>query len=165
MNYFSLFDLETKYDIDKSDLKKRYLKALQKFHPDRAAMGETKEYIEKSMQINEAYKILSDSYERAKYLLLENGCNFEDKALTSVLKPDELEEILDEYDLIDAVDDIEKLKIKYEDKNLAIESVTSSLKKAFASKNFTLALDYTVRLKYLTNLVKNIKLKIKHANS
>ena len=35
----------------------------------------------------------------------------------------------------------------------------------FNKNNFTKALDISIRLKYLTNLVGNIKLKIKHANN
>ena len=35
----------------------------------------------------------------------------------------------------------------------------------FNENNLAKALDLTVRLKYLTNLVKNIKLKVKNADS
>ena len=35
----------------------------------------------------------------------------------------------------------------------------------FDKNNIAKALDLTVRLKYLTNLVRNIELKVKHANS
>ena len=43
--------------------------------------------------------------------------------------------------------------------------MVQALIECFEDNNITKALDITLRLKYLTNLVKNIDLKIKHANN
>lgn len=162
MNYFTIFDLEEKYNLDLKELKEKYLKLMQIFHPDRAQIGEAKEYIEKSMMLNEAYKILSDSYERARYMLNLYGYKIGDD---SILAPSELEEILEEYDSLETINNVDKLKEKELKHNKKIEIILSKISTSFASNKLTEALDYTVRLKYFTNLVNNIKAKMKHANN
>lgn len=162
MNYFTLFNLEEKYDLDLKKLKEQYLQLMQKYHPDRAQIGEAKEYIEKSMKFNEAYKILVDPYERAKYLLNIRGYQIGDN---NILKYEELEQILEEYDILDTINNLDKLKEKEFNTNKKIENILSKMNDSFANNKFNDALDYTVRLKYFNNLVKNIKAKIKHANN
>ncbi|MGC0371431.1 MAG: hypothetical protein DGJ47_000120 [Rickettsiaceae bacterium] len=165
MNYFTLLDMEEKYKIDSRRLKAQYLKALQLYHPDRAQIGEAKDYIERSMRINEAYKILSDDYERAKYILLQKGYDFQEESLRKVMSFDDLEGVLEDYSLVDNTNDILALKYKEKAKRGDIQDVVLVLNNSFEAGDFSKALDYTVRLKYLTNLVRNIKLKIKNANS
>ena len=135
---------------------------MQIYHPDRAQIGEAKEYIEKSMMFNEAYKILSDPYERAQYMLGIYGYKVSDN---SILLPSELEEILEEYNSLEAIHNFDKLKAKELDHNKKIEIILSKISESFMNNKLTEALDYTVRLKYFTNLVKNIKVRIKHANN
>lgn len=162
MNYFTIFDLEEKYDLNLKELKDKYLKLMQIFHPDRAQIGEVKEYIEKSMMFNEAYKILSDSYERSRYMLNMYGYKIGDE---TILKPAELEEILEEYDTLETINNIDELKAKELCHNKKIEMILNKISESFINNKLTEALDYTVRLKYLTNLLKNIKAKMKHANN
>jgi hypothetical protein len=61
----------------------------------------------------------------------------------------------------DSADLIAKEQQKLAMKAELIREITNH----FNKNNFTKALDISVRLKYLTNLVGNIKLKIKHANN
>lgn len=162
MNYFTMFDLQEKYDLNLKELKDKYLKLMQIFHPDRAQIGEAKEYIEKSMMFNEGYKVLSDSYQRAKYMLNMYGYKIGDE---TILKPAELEEILEEYDTLETMQNVDELKEKELYHNKKIEIILSKISESFANNKLTDALDYTVRLKYFTNLLKNIKARMKHANN
>lgn len=162
MNYFTIFGLEEKYDLSLKELKDKYLQLMQIYHPDRAQIGEAREYIEKSMMFNEAYKILSDSYERAKYMLSMYGYKI---GHDSVLQPGELEEILEEYDSLETISSLHKLKEKALKNHKKIEIIQSKIGELFANNKLAEALDYTVRLKYFTNLVKNIKVRMKHANN
>lgn len=162
MNYFTIFGLEEKYDLNLKELKDKYLQLMQIYHPDRAQIGEAKEYIEKSMMFNEAYKILSDPYERAQYMIGIYGYKVSDN---SILPPSELEEILEEYNSLETIHNFDKLKAKELDHNKKIEIILSKISESFMNNKLTEALDYTVRLKYFTNLVKNIKVRIKHANN
>ena len=59
--YFQLLDLPEKYAVDKTQLKNKYLEMQIKFHPDKAAdEKQRREFLEKSMKLNEAQKILKD---------------------------------------------------------------------------------------------------------
>ena len=166
MNYFQLLELEQRYDIEQALLHSNYLTKQMEYHPDQVTDSVSKvKNIEISMLLNEAYKVLSDDYKRAEYLLKLNGFEFSEKQLSLKLSPHELEEILEEYETIEQMhemtDLIAKEKVKLVIKAELIKEITSH----FSKNNFTKALDLTVRLKYLTNLVGNIKLKIKHANN
>jgi ribonuclease I len=63
------------------------------------------------------------------------------------------------------MDSVESLQSLKDNKMLTKSKMIEALTESFKDNNITKALDITVRLKYLTNLVKNIDLKIKHANS
>lgn len=166
MNYFELLDLDKKYNIDIALLEKQYLSKQTLYHPDRVQdVSIKREYLEKSMLLNEAYKCLKDDYLRAEYLLILSGQMVDDQALQGILSESDLEEILELYEIIDEMEqasDLKELEVK---KVIEKEQMMQELANYFEENNITKALDLTVRLKYLTNLVRNIKLKIKHANS
>lgn len=166
MNYFQILDLEQRYDIEQNLLKSQYLAKQMEYHPDRASNNESKaKNIETSMLLNEAYKILSDDYKRAEYLLKLNGFPLSDEQLKSQLKSDELEEILEEYEEIEEMHDAGELSKKEQQKLSLKGELIKALTDHFKANNFAKALDISIRLKYLTNLVGNIKLKIKYANN
>ncbi len=166
MNYFQLLELEQRYDIEQNLIRSNYLIKQMEYHPDRASDNLSKiRNIEISMLLNEAYKILSDDYKRAEYLLKLNGFEFNDKHLSLKLSPHELEEILEEYEEIEKIHEITDLIAKEKEKLVIKIELIKEITSHFSKNNFTKALELTVRLKYLTNLVGNIKLKIKHANN
>ncbi|MDP4708862.1 MAG: Fe-S protein assembly co-chaperone HscB [Rickettsiaceae bacterium] len=166
MNHFELLNLEQRYDIEPSVLLQQYLLKQALYHPDRANSDSDRiENLNISMQLNEAYKTLKDDCMRAEYLLTILGQKFDDRFLRDALTASELEAIIElheELDLIDAVADLQSLK---DNKIVEKTQMVRELTECFEGKNITKALDITLRLKYLTNLVKNIDLKIKHANS
>ncbi len=166
MNYFQLLELEQRYDIEQNLLKDKYLAKQMEYHPDRATENAAKvRNIEISMSLNEAYKTLSDDYKRAEYLLKLNGFELRDEQLTAQLSSHELEKILEEYEEIEEMHELADL-INKEQEKLAIKAeLIRAITSHFNKNNFAKALDITLRLKYLTNLVGNIKLKIKYANN
>lgn len=166
MNYFQVLELEQRYDVEQKSLHDKYLAKQMEYHPDRVVDGVSKvSNIETSMLLNEAYKVLSDDYKRAEYLLKLNGFEVSDQQFNSQLSSIELEEVLEEYEEIEAMHETADL-IKKEQQKLAMKAeLIREITSHFNNNNFTKALDISVRLKYLTNLVGNIKLKIKHANN
>jgi molecular chaperone HscB len=165
MNYFDLLGLAQKYDIDPQELKRQYFLMQAKFHPDRAEESEKTQAIEISMQLNEAYKILQDDYFRAEYLLKLNGQKFDDQILKNALSEEELEEFLSEFEIIEETSSSLVLE-KMENTKLAEKAaLVSEITRRFAENKLNEALDLTVRLKYLTNLVGNIRAKLKYANN
>ena len=165
-NYFQILESEQRYDIEQKLLQDKYLAKQMEHHPDLVVEGASKiRNIETSMLLNEAYKVLSDDYKRAEYLLKLNGFEFSNQQLNSQLSIAELEGILEEYEEIEAMHDPADLEAKEQQKLAMKAELIREITDLFNKNNFTKALDISVRLKYLTNLVGNIKLKIKHANN
>lgn len=166
MNHFELLNLEKRYDVDPALLRKQYLLEQALHHPDRASSDLTRiENLDISMQLNEAYKILKDDYMRAEYLLTILGQKFDDRLLRDALTALELEELIEAHEELDLIDEVIDLQHLKNNKILKKTQMVQALIECFEDNNITKALDITLRLKYLTNLVKNIDLKIKHANN
>lgn len=165
-HYFQLLDLPEKYAVDKKELKNKYLAMQIKFHPDKAIdEKQRREFLEKSMKLNEAEKILKDDYLRAEYMLKLAGAELNDHTLRGAISTDELEEIMEIHEAIESTEDLHTLQkiksLKLQEKDEMVKELGNS----FDTNNIAKALDLTVRLKYLTNLVRNIELKVKHADS
>ena len=71
-NYFSLFHLEPRFDVDCSELTRRYRDVQSEIHPDRFAGKSSQEQrlaVQQAAYVNEAYQCLRQPLARAKYLL------------------------------------------------------------------------------------------------
>ena len=85
-DYFTLFDLPRQYPVDKAALEAAYERLTLETHPDFLAgadEAEKKAALKISAQLNEAYRVLSLSRERAAYLLslLASGTEMDTKTL------------------------------------------------------------------------------------
>jgi len=75
-NYFELFGLPARFDVDPADLASRYRELQRRFHPDRFAAApesERRRSVQMTAQINAAYQTLRDSVARGRYLLALQG--------------------------------------------------------------------------------------------
>jgi len=160
-NHFKLFDIDQKFDLDLKELKTKYLSLQIKYHPDTAKDElEKRQKLEMSMLLNEAYKILYDDYSRAEYLLGILGKL--DKS--AKLNQDELESFLREFEEVEELDHdelVQKQQAKISEKKHMIAEIANS----FSGEDFPKAQNLTVKLKYLMNLISNIKTKIDNANN
>lgn len=68
MNHFELFELEPALEIDLTQLKAKFLKLQQQYHPDNN-QDQIEQAIVKSSQVNQAYDALKHIDSRASYLL------------------------------------------------------------------------------------------------
>jgi molecular chaperone HscB len=166
INYFELFELEQKYEIDLTVLHRQYLQKQTLHHPDRSGSGDERiKNLEISMQLNEGYKILKDDFLRAEHLLKILGQKFDDQELKGKLSSAELEEIMESYEQLEDLETIDQLKsfkmVKLKEK----EKITLQLMEAFRNNHTGKAVEIALSLKYLTNLVGNIDAKIKNANN
>jgi Fe-S protein assembly co-chaperone HscB len=160
MNYFDILQIEHGYAIDKALMHSNYLELQKNLHNGQNLRINGRPLT--SLDANEAYKTLADDYLRALYLLqLRNIIIDENTKNTLSLK--ELEALLDEHEYLASLQDTQDLTA-YEQKILVQKNlVTTQLALAF-DNNITKAVDLTIKLRYLTNLLRNIKLKIKDAN-
>ena len=165
MNHFQLLDIEKKYDLDLALLQRQYFSKQILHHPDKASNEAIRRAnLEKSMQLNEAYKILRDDYLRAIYMLKLAGVELDDRVHKHTLNASDLEEMIDLHEAIDEMEELSELAVLENQQLLKQTKLVQALAKCFSENNIANALDLAVRLKYLTNLVGNIKLKIKNAN-
>ena len=71
-NYFELFNLPEKFQLDLEILQENYRSIQKEIHPDRFATSTENEKVQsmiKSTQINDGYQTLKSPIKRAKYIL------------------------------------------------------------------------------------------------
>ncbi len=107
MNYFELFEIPFRLKVDKSSLPLKYFALSKKYHPDYFANeSEEKqaEVLEKSAQLNKAFKTFQNEDETIKYVLTLKGLLEEEEKYE--LPPEFLMEVLEiNEQLMDMEDD------------------------------------------------------------
>lgn len=71
-DYFTLFHLEPRFDLDVAELTRRYRDVQSEIHPDRYAGKSAQEQrlaVQQAAYVNEAYQCLKQPLMRARYLL------------------------------------------------------------------------------------------------
>ncbi|CDO64260.1 chaperone, putative [Plasmodium reichenowi] len=154
-NIFELFNIEVKYDIDKSHLKKKFNEIQNIYHPDKNAQNvEVDEINEVSSYFNNAYKTLLNDVERALYLLKmeynymisEDECMDDDEFLSEIIK------INVEISKPDA--NIELLTREYKQK---YEDYSKEIKLHFKEKNFNNILNVLKKLKFINRVLERLQ--------
>ena len=105
-NYFELFNMEVKTNIDHKNLDQKYNTYQKQFHPDNFVNStnyEKKLSLKYISYINEAYKTLKNDYFRGVYLLKLEGHDIQDNSLDN-------EFLLDQMDLREKIDEAKKMK-------------------------------------------------------
>ena len=111
VDYFTFFDLPQKLKLDTAQLERDFYALSRKLHPDINAKANSNEQewsLEKTSQLNDAYRTLKDPISRTEYLLRLQGVQLEEqsKAATDaarqtgtakkqVVPPDLLEEVFE----------------------------------------------------------------------
>lgn len=165
-DYFQLFNLQKKYTVNQTQLKAHYLLMQVQCHPDKASDElQKQEFIEQSATLHVAKNVLQDDYLRAEYMLKLAGVKFDDCTLRRGMSYKDLEQIMETNYIIEETNNLTDLYTiehrQLEEKHILLQEISS----AFNKNNIIKALDLTIKLKYLTNLIGIIKSKIKHANS
>ncbi len=82
-DFFSFFGLPRKLNLDVAALEREFYRLSRKLHPDvyaRASAQEQHWSLEKSSQLNDAYRALKDPIERTAYLLKLEGVQLEEQS-------------------------------------------------------------------------------------
>ena len=111
VDYFQFFGLGRKLHVDVADLEREFYALSRKLHPDLHASDadeQQKWSLEKSSQLNDAYRTLKDPIARTEYLLHLEGVDFDEqstqateaarasgRAKKQVVPPDMLEEVFE----------------------------------------------------------------------
>lgn len=82
-DFFSFFGLPRKLNLDEAVLEREFYALSRKLHPDvysRASAREQEWSLEKTSQLNDAYRTLRDPISRTEYLLMLQGLNVEEQS-------------------------------------------------------------------------------------
>ena len=104
-DYFAFFGLPQKLVIDSADLERRFHSLSWKLHPDnfvRAAEAERELSLERSSQLNDAFRTLADPIARVEYLLAQEGMRKQGQTKQQA-PPELLEEV---FELNESLDEL-----------------------------------------------------------
>lgn len=85
-NHFELFGLPHTLEVDEQQLTEQYRSLQRELHPDRFAAAGAQERrlaAQAAAQVNAAYRVLGDPFERASYLLSLHGITIDSEQDTS----------------------------------------------------------------------------------
>ena len=165
-NYFEILDIEARPVIDKLTLENNYLSLQAKAHPDRFIDEQQKKRVLViSEEINKAYKILKDDFQRRVYLLKLNGVivNSEDENVK--LDTSFLEEIFENRAEIEMMNDIKLLEDRLQ---FYIKEFVNNIAEydiCFENKKFTEAGIILMKAKYYMKIREEIEKKIGKNNA
>ncbi|MEJ6766121.1 MAG: Fe-S protein assembly co-chaperone HscB [Methylophilales bacterium] len=114
-NYFELFNLPEKFQIDSVKLQENYRSIQKEIHPDRFATSTENEKVQsmiKSTQVNDAYQTLKSPTKRAKYILSLH------KSVEKITLPPDF--LMQQMEWEEHLEDIEKNKSALDQFKLAI---------------------------------------------
>jgi molecular chaperone HscB len=104
-DYFAFFGLPRKLQLDSAELEKQFLMLSWKLHPDnfvRASDYERELSLDRSSQLNDAWRVLQNPLFRVEYLLEREGVRSEGAAKQQA-PPELLEEV---FDLNESLDEL-----------------------------------------------------------
>lgn len=159
-DFFDLLNQRKQFKIDLPKLTQHFHLAQNAVHPDKFSQTSDKEKdlaSKWSSLINKAFKTLSKTTDRGKYLLKLNGIVISEDNSTIdqafLLKMIEVNESVDEAETTNELETIRN--------NVAqdIDELTEALETFFDAKDMEAAKQAIIRLKYLQNIVETIKEK------
>jgi molecular chaperone HscB len=162
MNYFELFDLPVAVKVDKEQLKRQFFSLSRRYHPDHFAGGsdeEQSEALNRSAELNKAYKTLTNKDETIRYLLQLNGLLAEeDKTQLPQAFLMEMLEVNEELADADLSDPEEKDKVARKLESIRkeiyepVQDIMESDQKAISQEELLRLKDYYLKKKYLKRL-------------
>jgi len=157
MNYFELFNIPVSVTVDKTSLAKKYFELQKKFHPDFFAQEDEvtqEDALEKTSELNKAFKIFKDRDATIQYLLKIKGLLQEEEKYP--LPPDFLMEVME---LNENLSEDSAVAIADFEQNIyaAVSNIIEHYNDATASTQDLLRLkEYYYKKKYLQRILDRI---------
>jgi molecular chaperone HscB len=156
-NFFEIFNFPIQFKIDLDFLEKKYLEFQRQFHPDKSSVDD----VSKSIEINEAYKILADDFLRACYLLELNGIDILRNEKAAKVDQATLERVLELQEIIFEIINKNEIKELEEKLNSEIKFLISAAAKCLESMDLELATQFLIKVKYLKKSLEDLKIRKK----
>ncbi|XP_043225932.1 co-chaperone protein HscB homolog [Amphibalanus amphitrite] len=152
-DFFQLFSLSRKFDLNSTELTKQFRILQNKWHPDKfvgRAKDEQELAARESSFINQAYRTLKDPLKRSLYLLKLSGHPLEDGTTES--DPEFLMEIMELNErLADMKSHDDVVALKHSNQEM-LDNLQRSFAAAYDSGNFEEARKIAARMKYYANI-------------
>ncbi len=161
-DFFSLFNLPVRFQIDSTALEQKYRGLQAEVHPDKFAHlseAERRLSMQWATRVNEGYQILRNPLNRARYLLSLHGVDTQEDSNTSMpidflMQQMEWREALEEALQAKSIDALERLEQR-------VQHETRSLQQQLAidideTHDFTAASGIVRKLKFLEKLAEEI---------
>ena len=149
-NYFEIFDIIPRLDLDIDFIEEKYLELQLKSHPDlmiNKSLKEQREAENNNIKINNAYEILKDPLKRAVYFLEINNIFIDS------IKPDNML-LMEIMEIKENFEDADEKRIKLMKKELdeRKNNIYKEIIDLINEKNINGATQKIILLKYLSNL-------------
>lgn len=167
MNYFTLFSLPISFQPDRAAVKASYYALSRRYHPDfhnTASEEEKEEILEKSSQVNNAYKVFSNPDATIKYVLQLKGLLEEEEKYQ--LSPEFLMEVMELNEQVMEMDSQDTEAKQALERNIAalqeeilgpVRSILQAYKDGETSEQALLQVkEYYFRKKYLDRILEGL---------
>ncbi|KAJ7975899.1 iron-sulfur cluster co-chaperone protein HscB, mitochondrial [Quillaja saponaria] len=161
VDYFEIFGLEKKYDIEGENLEGKYKQWQKKLHPDLVHSKSEKERdyaAEQSARVIDAFHTLSKPLSRAIYILKLEGVEVDEEQTTS--EPQLLSEIMEIREAVEEAADSQALNQILSQMQGKLKEWSSSFDNAFRNQNFEEAQTCIRRMTYYDRVREEIVKKL-----
>ncbi|PWA92233.1 DNAJ heat shock N-terminal domain-containing protein [Artemisia annua] len=161
VDYFSIFGLERRFDIDDGSLEGTYKNWQKKLHPDlvHTKSKEEREYAaEQSARVIDAYTTLRKPLKRAIYIMRLEGVEVDEEQTVS--EPELLGEIMEIREAVEEASDSQALNKIHSQMEEKLSHWSDTFGNAFGSKKYDEALKAIQRMTYYHRVNEEIVKKL-----
>ncbi|KAJ1378565.1 HscB, C-terminal domain superfamily [Sesbania bispinosa] len=161
VDYFEIFGTERKYDIEGSNLERKYKEWQKKLHPDLVHSKSQKERdfaAEQSARVIDAYRTLSKPLSRAIYMLKLHGVEVDEEQTVS--DPELLAEIMEIREAVEEATNSEALNQIRSQMQEKLHNWSNAFAHAFQSQNFEEAKIAIRRMTYYSRVIDAVVKKL-----
>ena len=162
LDHFSRLGLTPTFEIDRDELERQYFGFQRRLHPDRFAGKSPREKALSQSQatsLNDAYETLKDPLKRAAYLLELLGHPVDLTACGTINDPELLMEQMEKREAIAEASDLAEITRLSADADSEVIACHCHISAAFNAGDLNDAAHLTIRLKYLTKLAEDARLR------
>ncbi len=160
MNHFERLNLPVQFVLPPEDLDRQYFGFQRTFHPDRFSGKSARERaiaMEHATSVNEAYQTLKTVLGRAEHLLEVRGHEIPGKDGGTIDDPTLLMEIMEMREVVAEASGEAEITAAADSVAAQLDQAESALEDAFSRDRVDLALQHTLRLRYLSKLADEVK--------
>lgn len=162
-DHFERLGLARGFDVGEDELQRRYFALQAQLHPDRFANRTATERaasLAQATALNEAYRTLRDPLLRAGYLLGLHGVTAATDSSETVDDPELLMESLERREALAEAETVDQVVAIAESAESDARTAIGALGVAFAANDLTAASRLATRLKYLTKLAEEARVRL-----